>query len=46
MQTPQIKYGGMIVSLMRRPRFTAQKHLFSVSGTYFCYRLMQQDGDK
>jgi hypothetical protein len=31
--------GGKFVSSTHRPRSTPQKHYFSVSGTYFCYRL-------
>jgi hypothetical protein len=27
---------GKVVSLMRRPRSTPQKHYFSASGTHFC----------
>jgi hypothetical protein len=36
--------GGEVVSLTHRPRYTPQKHHFSVSGTHFCQRLSEHQG--
>jgi hypothetical protein len=35
----RLRDGVKVVSLMRRPRSTPQKHYFCVSDTHFCYRL-------
>jgi hypothetical protein len=36
--------GDKVVSPTHRPRYTPQKHYFSASGNYFCYRLSKSQG--
>jgi hypothetical protein len=36
--------GSAVVSLTHRPRIAPQKHFFSVSGTYFCWRPNEPQG--